>query len=224
MSAREIIRRHWIKAFVIVLLAGGGCWYLSQQGGVSMERITAYVRALPAGWFIVAFLFLPLAGVPISPFLIICGVRFGFAAGMGVAAAAILVHNFLAFHLVHGRFKQWMSERLTRRGHKIPSPKEKNQAWFTILFVGFQGPPYAVKLYLLALTEIPFRIYFWLGAPIYIFFGLIPVGAGSSAVAMNPLWAYAGVFGIMGVIFLIRYLRKRISRKARDESGFAGGV
>jgi len=223
MNAREIIRRHWIKALVIVLLLAGGYWYLSREGGVSMERITAYVRALPAGWFIAAFLFLPLAGVPISPFLILCGVRFGFAAGMGVAAAAILVHNFVAFHLVHGGLRRWMSERLTRKGHKIPSPKEKNQAWFTILFVGFQGPPYAVKLYLLALTEVPFRIYFWLGAPIYIFFGLIPVGAGSSAVAVNPLWAYAGVFAVMGLILLIRYLKKRISGRARDE-GVAGGV
>lgn len=218
MNPIGYIRAHWLKLLVLALLAGGTVAYLASQDALSMEKITAYVRGLSAGWFLAAFLVLPLFGAPISPFLILSGVRFGFLTGMGVASMAILIHNFLAFHIVHGRMRKWIGDRLTRKGHKIPTPKEQNQAWFTVLFVGFQGPPYAVKLYLLALTEIPFRYYFWLGVPIYIFFALIPVGAGSSAVAMNPLWAYAGIFGIMGLILAIRWLRGKIAPKRGEGS------
>lgn len=222
MNPADYLKRHWLKLLVFVLLGSALYWFVLRQSGLSMEQLTAKVKELPAGWFVAAFLVLPLVGVPISPFLILCGVRFGFLAGMAVASAAILVHNFLAFHIVHGRLRRWIGRRLRHRGHKIPSPGERNHAWFTILFVGVQGPPYAAKLYLLALTDVPFRFYFWLGVPIYIFFGIIPVGAGSSAVAVNPLWAYAGIFGITGLVFLIRYLRKRMGGQSVGNRADAG--
>ena len=44
-----------------------------------------------------------------------------------------------------------------------------------------------MKLYLLALTNIPFRIYLGVGPPVYIHFCLIPVGAGSSVRTLNPI-------------------------------------
>ena len=37
------------------------------------------------------------------------------------------------------------------------------------------------KLYLLALTDIPFRIYFWIGVPVDVFFRAPPGGSGGAS-------------------------------------------
>lgn len=64
-----------------------------------------------------------------------------------------------------------------------------------------------MKLYLLALTNIPFRIYLGVGPPVYILFCLIPVGAGSSVRTLNPVWIYAALGG-MTAASLLGYVLK----------------
>ncbi|MES2923117.1 MAG: hypothetical protein V4819_16290 [Verrucomicrobiota bacterium] len=209
MNLLADIKRHWLKLLVVLIAVAVAWWLLARQGGVSKEEIMAYGRGLPAFWFAAAFLALPLAGFPITPFLLLSGVRFGFVGGMALVSAEIFLHNLIAYHLVHGRLRKRVRQRLTKKGYSIPTPARSNQVWFTTLFVGVQGPPYAVKLYLLALTDIRLRVHLWIAVPIYVLFSAIPVGAGSSAIAVNPLWLYGAIFAMTGVAFLGRWLRKR---------------
>ena len=57
-----------------------------------------------------------------------------------------------------------LQDRLVKWGHKIPAVLDRGQVGFTALFAAIHGPPYFVKLYLLALTNIPFRIYLGVGS------------------------------------------------------------
>lgn len=209
----HFIRRHWGKLVLGLLLVAVVWWLLARPGGLSKEMLVDYGHRLPVFWFIIAFLILPLVGFPITPFLIICGFRFGFTGGMLVAAAGVFIHHIVAFHLVHGRLRENVGNRLLKRGYTIPNPSEKNRAWFTMAFAAIHGPPYTVKLYLLALTDIPFRTYFWVGAPVYILFCAIPVGVGGSSLAVSPWWLYGALFAMMGVGFLGRWLKQRSSGK-----------
>ncbi|MCW1886000.1 VTT domain-containing protein [Luteolibacter flavescens] len=177
-----------ILIFIVVVIVAMVAWIYREQ--LDREAIVAFAESLPLPVFIAAFLFLPLVGFPITPLLVVAGIRFGFAWGMALATGAIFFHNAAAFQLTHGWFRERLTKKLARSGHAIPSIDPKHQVWFTALFAAIHGPPYAIKLYLLALTEVPFRIYFWIGAPIYAFFCVIPVGAGSAVSTIKPWVIY----------------------------------
>lgn len=209
MSVANFIKNHRSK-LLMVLLAVLAVWIYHLCGGeFSREAIMEYGKKLDAGWFIAGFLVLPLLGFPLSILLVLAGVKFGLWGGMGLATVGVFFHNFAAYQLVkhwfRDRFKSWMD----RRGHKIPDMKGQNQVWFTALFATIHGPPYFLKLYLLALTDVSFRVYLWVGAPVYLLFCLVPVGAGSAVMEVNTTMLY----GIVAAITLIALLGKWLSSK-----------
>jgi len=210
MNLLEIPRRHpWKTAFVLTLLASAAWFVCAHRGELTRETIIAHGRALPAAEFLAAFLVLPLLGFPISIFLVLAGIRFGLGGGMAVAAGCMLFHHFAAFRIAHGGFRQRVRQRLERAGYAIPGIKTGHRVWFTALFAAIQGPPYIAKLYLLALTDIPFRIYCWVGAPVYILFCLIPVGVGSAMTRFDTTWIYL-LAAVSPVLLFVGYrLRRR---------------
>lgn len=216
MSLRESLRRHRGKLAILLLLAAaaGGFAY-ARRAGLDRESLLAYGESLPAGAFLAAFLILPLVGFPISIFLVLAGIRFGLGGGMAAAALAIAGHHFATFRLAHGWFRDPVRRRLARAGHAIPPVPTRHRAWFTAFFAAVHGPPYIAKLYLLALTDVPFRIYLGVGAPIYILFCLIPVGAGSALIDFNPTWLYL-LLALSTVLLLAGYgLRRQLARRFR---------
>lgn len=206
------IRQHWGKLLVFLILAVACCWLFTEGGKQTRDMLAGQVRNLPAFWFIVAYAILPVVGIPLSPLLVLAGVKFGFGQGMAVASLGIIIHHLIAYPLVHGRLRRRVRDRLAKGKYPIPTLDEKNHLWFTAVFASIHGPPYAIKLYLLALTEVRFRVYLCVGAPVYIIFCIIPVGAGSSAFAVNPLWLYGGLVGVICLAFLGKWVGKKLSK------------
>lgn len=202
------IRQHKKLVAVALLLAALAAVAWCYRDHLDREAIVAFAESLSLPWFLAAVLFLPLIGFPITPLLVVMGIRFGFAGGMAVAAGATFLHNIAAFRLTHGWFRERLRRRLARFGYAIPNIDPKHQAWFTALFAAIHGPPYAAKLYLLALTDVPFRIYLWVGAPIYAFFCVIPVGAGSAVDALKP-WVIYALVGMSVALLAAGFLLKR---------------
>jgi hypothetical protein len=99
-----------------------------------------------------------------------------------------------------------------RKGHKVPKVGEDSPIWFTILFTSVHGPPYTFKLYLLALTDVPFKIFCYVGAPVYIAFCFLPVGAAAAAVHMDVTWLYVAVAVISAGAIAWKYWKKRRAR------------
>lgn len=210
MKLLEELRRHpWKIAIVLVGVAAGAWYFHTHRENLSREAIIEFGRGLPAVWLIVLFLFLPLLGFPISIFLVLVGIRFGFAGGMAISAVVVFFHNLAAYRLAHGLFRLRVRHFMERVGYAIPPIRKEHRAWFTALFAAVHGPPYAVKLYLLALTDIPFRIYFWVGAPIYAAFCMIPVAAGSAVAELNTIWISV-IVAVLVILPLAGYwLRRR---------------
>ncbi len=206
------LRHPWKLAFALLALAAVAWFLYTHRHDLDRETLMAYGESIHGPGFLAAFFILPLAGFPLSIFLVLAGVRFGLGGGMAAAAAAMTFHHFAAFRIAHGLFRDRVRERMEKAGYGIPPIDPKHRVWFTALFAALHGPPYVAKLYLLALTDVPFRIYFWIGAPIYIAFCAIPVGAGSAVVDFNPTWLYV-LTGATALLLLAGYLlRHRLAR------------
>ena len=211
MKWHEILLRHRAKtAIFLVSLAVLGWWVYLHQDELTREAVTEFGKQLPAVWFVALFLILPLAGFPVSIFLVLAGIRFGFVWGMVVSSVAMFFHNFAAYRLTHGLFRCRLRGFLERAGYGIPPIDVRHRVRFTALFAAIHGPPYVAKLYLLALTDIPFRIYFWVGSPVYILFCAIPVGVGSAVTQFDATWIYV-IIGILAILSLAGYwIRNRL--------------
>lgn len=196
----------------VLVVIGIGWLVHAHLDDLSREALMAYGRSLPPAGFIAAFLILPLLGFPISILLFLAGLRFGLGTGMVLVAGGMIFHHFAAYHLAQGGFREWVIQRLKRAGYTIPTIKSKHRIWFTAVFAAIHGPPYMVKLYLLALTTIPFRIYCWVGAPVYIIFGLIPVSAGSAMVHLDAKWIYLFIGISFVLLFGAYYLQRRAAK------------
>jgi len=177
------------------------------------EALVAYAEQLPGSLFIAGFVVLPMVGGPVSLFLIAAGLKFGVIGGMLVAAGCIGVHNLVAYRLTHSYFKTPVKRFLLRRGYPIPDVPERHQAWFTVAFTGVPSLPYTTKLYLLAFTNIPFRIYFWLGWPTYAVSSIVFVGLGDAAGRLNWNWIIVLALLGAGLVAFSIYLNKKIRQK-----------
>ena len=187
MTLRDQLRRHRGKIALFLAAAAVAAWFgYIHRGELNRETLMAFGQSLPAGWFIVAFFVLPLVGFPVSLFLLLTGIRFGLGPGMALSAAAVIFHHLAAFFLAHGWFRHPARHRLERAGYAIPPISAGHRAWFMLVFAAVRGPPYIAKLYLIALTDVPFRIYFWIGVPVAILFCLVPVGAGTALMSFDP--------------------------------------
>jgi uncharacterized membrane protein YdjX (TVP38/TMEM64 family) len=215
MKVLDDLRQHPRKLMLLLTL-GVGLLVLGyfQRENLDHETLTAYGKELSPVWFVIAFIALPLVGFPVSVFLLLAGIRFGFWGGMGLAAVAMAIHQVVAFRVVHGLFRRRVRAWLAHKGYPVPRIMNRNPIWFTVIFAAVHGPPYFVKIYSLALTDIPFRIYFWAGAPVYIAFCAIPVGAGSAVVNLNPLWITLVVIGMVGMAFFSRWIGSRLAERA----------
>jgi uncharacterized membrane protein YdjX (TVP38/TMEM64 family) len=205
--------RKWILwAAVLVAIAGALFYY---RDSLSVAKFQAFVDGFSPTVLIVAFMLLPLLGSPISVFLIAAGLRFGFPLGVAVTSGCLIVHHLIAFRIAHGRWRQSVQHAIARKGRKIPELAPDHQAGWTALFAAVAGPPYAIKLYLLALTNIRFRIYFGVGVPVYTLCSMPALAAGAMAGRFSGWWfSLAGVVIATGVI-ATRLLRKRaVARKA----------
>ncbi len=218
MNTSLLLRRHWWKILLVFLLIALVV-YEVRVGNLTFDRdsVMAYGKGLPATAFIIAFLLLPLVGAPISIFLILTGIRFGFGWGMAVTAGCILFHHLVAYQLSHGLFRQKLRGYIEKKGHKVPSTKE-NALWFTTVFAVVPGAPYAFKLYLLSLTDVPFRIYFFVGAPIYIAVSMVSVGAAAAVMHFNMWWIYAVIAAVSVGIIIKRYLKWKRGVKAEESA------
>jgi uncharacterized membrane protein YdjX (TVP38/TMEM64 family) len=220
MKLTNKLRRHpWKFGTALILLAAA--WFLySHRGELTREAVMAYGMALPAVGFIAAFLILPLIGFPVGILLALAGIRFGFAGGMVVAAGGVIFHSIVAYRISHGWLRERVKARFERAGYAIPDIKAQHRLWLTLLFTAVRGPPYVSKLYLLALADIPARIYFGGGATIHILFCLIPVGAGSAVMSFDAKWIYL-IFGVSAVFLIIGYLLRKRFRKSPDSPDFS---
>jgi uncharacterized membrane protein YdjX (TVP38/TMEM64 family) len=210
------VRKHPVKVFTGLVIAGLLGWLVYLGGeGWDTDALIAVGKGLPAWALAGGFVVLPLVGVPISLFLVVIGIRFGFAGGMLLAVLGISFHNFVAYRVAHGLFRDRVRHWLEAKGYAIPPVPEKHRVWFTAVFAAVHGPPYAAKIYLLALTDIPLRIYLGVGAPVYAAFCILPIGFGHAFTDMHFGWIMVIATILIGTVALGHWLKGKLGDESK---------
>ncbi|MBL9158122.1 MAG: VTT domain-containing protein [Verrucomicrobiales bacterium] len=220
MKAALFLKRHWGGLVVVLLLVGGLVFlWKTQEGRLDRESILAYGMSLPPVVIVIAFFLLPLIGFPVSVLLVLIGLRFGVGWGMVLVTVGMLFHHLVVFAISRSWLREKMERRIASFGHRIPRIEERHRFWFTTIFASIHGPPYAAKLYLLALTNLPFRYYCGIGVPVYAGFSLIPVGAGKAITDLNAMTVGLILLGTVALFFLAHWLKRRYSTGVAPSDG-----
>jgi len=130
---------------------------------------------------------LPLAGFPISIFLVLVGMVYGIIGGIFLTGAIMLFHLVVTYYLVHSLFRPLINRMLRKFEVEIPRLPGKDKKGLAFLFMITPGLPYSVKNYLFALTELPF-VHFLLIAWLAQFGFSIPFIVLGKSVVQENLW------------------------------------
>lgn len=163
---------------------------------------------------------LPLFGFSIGITYLVLGAVFGGWLGLAVVAGITAVH-LLGSHWIARSFLRGPLERYLKKRKKhlpeLPHGEEWSVALMTALVPGL---PYFVRNYLLALSGIPLRIYFWICWPVYVVRSVLVIFLGdfSGDISAQRIGVLGGVLVVkVGICaYLIHRLRRRShARKAR---------
>ncbi|MDO8539456.1 MAG: VTT domain-containing protein [Opitutaceae bacterium] len=157
----------WIVSALLVVVAAlvVGVLFLRD---FDWQRVTAAIDRVHPIAALPLMAVLPVFGFPIMFVYLFAGARFGPLLGGGVVAGVTAVH-LAASYLIARSFLRGPLERfIERRHHHLPQVPEDEAAAVALVAVLVPGIPYVVRNYVLALTGIRFRIYFWICLPVYV--------------------------------------------------------
>jgi uncharacterized membrane protein YdjX (TVP38/TMEM64 family) len=193
-----------LAALVVVV----GLWEVVDWGALRQSMET-----MDRGPLLVLVAVLPLLGFSISVVYLVVGAVFGGWVGLAVVGGITAVH-LVGSHWIGRSFLRGpvvrLLERKKRRLPELPAGAEWAVALMTALVPGL---PYFVRNYLLALSDIPLRTYFWICWPVYVFRSSLVIFLGDFSEDFS--WNRAGLLG--GVLllkvaicaYLIHWLRSR---------------
>jgi uncharacterized membrane protein YdjX (TVP38/TMEM64 family) len=193
----------------ILLLVGIWCYVHSDQ---PLEGLWDFLeRRVNPLLFITLMLILPIFGVPLTPFLLLAGIKFGLVEGMLLSAAAMLGHMVVVYYLVHSFLRRWIIALLHRLHIAVPEQQAPPGWWPAALFMLIPGLPYAVKNTLLALSAMPFVPYLAINWATQFSLSLPFILFGGAVVEMN----YTLLTGAAGLAFCGYLLLFSLNRKFR---------
>jgi len=173
------------------------------------HKVTALINEnTPPELFIGMMALLPLAGVPLTLFLLFLGAKFGVVIGLLILEVMLPLHMIAAFVLAHAVRKPLVAYLVNRKNYQIPVVPEHHALMFSFFFITFPVFPYSVKLYLLPLAGVKFRYCVWLNWAVQGILCIPFVILGKAAMDLN-----VEMFGITMVIFVILFIFLRWTKK-----------
>lgn len=214
------MERHAGLKYLILIVGGcvvavGIAVLLYSTGGYEMFLELLRKEVSPTLFFVLMSV-LPAAGFPMSPFLVMAGLKFGFLMGVTVAGLTTLIHLVCAFGVGRSFLRPWIIRVLKHRKHSIPRLSRGGKYLTTFLIVAFPGLPYSFKNYLLALSDLPLTTYLGLTWIAQMLVALPFVGLGEAAGQMHLAFGAIVVLIILGGILMMRLA----ARRHRGKSAF----
>lgn len=161
-----------------------------------------------AAIFIFLMAILPLAGVPISIFLVLVGMLFGMVAGIALTGVLMLFHLVMTYYLVHS-FVRPLLIRVLREFHlAIPRLPRQRRKRIGFLFMIVPGLPYAVKNYLLALAEMPLKPYLIISWASHFSLSIPFIILGKGVIELDPVVLFLAV-GLISLGLVSQYFLRR---------------
>jgi uncharacterized membrane protein YdjX (TVP38/TMEM64 family) len=211
-------RRRWI---VGVALAMGAAllviWYL--RSDVDLKQITERIAGFNGFVVFLLMATLPVGGFSIGLVYLVAGIKFGPVYGGLAVAGATAVHLLASHWVCQTVLREPLQRFLKRRNHELPHAPGGAHKSVAAMAALVPGLPYVTRNYLLALTDIPLRVYFWVCLPIYVIRSYLVIMLGDIGTDVNrkTLAILIGVYvlklSICGV--LLWHIRRRMKQTAQ---------
>ncbi len=215
--------RWFLLGFVVVALIAVGVALSGRIDWAGLRTSMENMHKLP---LLILVSVLPLLGFSIGITYLVLGAVFGGWLGLAVVAGITAIH-LVGSHWIARSFLRGPLERYLKRRKKhlpeLPAGEEWSVALMTALVPGL---PYFVRNYLLALSGIPLRTYFWICWPVYVVRSILVIFLGDFSGDFSA--QRAGVLGAVLVVkvaicaYLIHRLRKRSHNRSRHGGSPAG--
>ena len=195
------------------------------RSDVDFEAIIGRIAEFNGFVVFVLMAVLPVGGFSIGLVYLIAGIKFGPVFGGLAVAGATAVHLIASHWICQTVLRGPLQRFLKRRNHSLPHAPEGEHVSVAAMAALVPGLPYFARNYLLALTDVPLRVYFWVCLPIYVIRSYMVILLGDIGMDVNrrTLAILVGVYvfklSICG--YLLWRIRRRIKRKteARPKHG-----
>ncbi len=166
---------------------------------------------------------LPMIGFSIVAVDIILGAKFGVMLGMGAVIGITAFHLLASHWIARSILREPLQRFLLRHQRKLPVLPPNQEVAVSVLFALVPGLPYFARNYLLALSDIPLRIYFWCCLPIYVARAYLTLSLGdwSGSMTREKIYYLSAVYIIkLGVsAVLLWHVRGRLKLPATHVAG-----
>jgi uncharacterized membrane protein YdjX (TVP38/TMEM64 family) len=176
-----------------------------------------FLRQTPAGTFVFLMVVLPMAGVPLSLFLVLAGNKFGPATGLALAAAILPPQLAGMYFLARGPGRAIAQRILKMTGHRLPEPSKSSAVLFTAAVAFLPGLSYTLKSYGLALAGTPFWSYLGISWAVNLLLGVPFVVLGGAFVHFNSRMIIGVVVAFAAMYFGVHAIRRRAGRMINEK-------
>jgi uncharacterized membrane protein YdjX (TVP38/TMEM64 family) len=187
----------------VIVIAMGGLIYFLVRERIDLQWCDYLQDNTHPVVLIILFLILPVVGFPISVFLLLLGVRFDPAPALLIMFAGMAVHQGITFPAGNTLLRPAIEKILARRKIALPQFSEKGFVWPSIIFMAVPGLSYTLKNYILSLSGIPFRYFFFIAWLVQAVMG-IPMVLAGDAVGGRHAKLLMALFGLMAGIYALK--------------------
>jgi len=175
--------------------------------------VTAYINEGTNGYvFAVLMALLPVAGIPISIFLVLVAMIFGLTGGIALTGALMFFHLAATYYLTHTLFRPLVMRLLSRYHVGVLKLPERGARRLAFIFMLFPGLPYSIKNYLLALSGLSFWEYVIIGWTAQFSLSIPFVLLGRAVIKMDPLILGIALALVILAIIGQNFLRRRYKK------------
>lgn len=180
------------------------------------QTVVTRLTGLNAAAVFALMALLPVAGFSISVVYLVAGAKFGPVLGGVVVAGATAVHLLASYWISRSVLRGPLERFLARRNHQLPHVPEGENVSVAAMAVLVPGLPYFARNYLLALTGMPLRVYFWVCLPLYVARSYVTILLGDLGTEPDTK-----TFLILALVYVLKlsvcaYLIFRIRRRFKE--------
>ena len=152
--------------------------------------------------FFLAMAVLPAIGVPTTPFMVVAGATFGIWIGLIGSIAAFAINLCIGYAIAQSALRPRLEAVFRRFDYKVPSFAGGGRtAWrFAMAIKLTPALPTFAKMYVLAITTVPFPIYFGVSLAISSLFAVAWIVLGDSLLAHDVDHATVAVIAIVALV------------------------
>jgi uncharacterized membrane protein YdjX (TVP38/TMEM64 family) len=197
------------RAGIAALVLGLGYVVISVWDRDAVVRWMSEASPVP---FFVAMAVLPAIGVPLSPFQIVAGATFGIWVALIGSVAAIALNLCIGYVIAHSKLRPRIESLFERFDYKVPDFAGGGRAAWRFAAAIKLAPalPTFAKTYILAVTAVPFPIFFAVSLAISSVFAVAWVVIGDSLLShdVNHTTIAAIAIAVLVVVAVV-WWRKR---------------